>query len=69
MSVIGTCKRCGGETSDYECLRCTRRLLEEVLAALRRAVQEDHDSKRPDHYTRLRYAYDVIAKANDIVGE
>lgn len=65
MSIIGTCKICGGETSDYECLRCTRRALDEVRGALKRAVQEDLDSKRPDHYTRMRYAYDAIAKAED----
>lgn len=63
MSVFGTCEICKGDTKDYECLSCVRVSRNVLLATLKRAVQEDFESKRPEHHTRMRYAYDVIAKA------
>lgn len=45
MSIIGTCERCGGETSDYECLRCIRRALEALLEVCNRILEIEDGGK------------------------
>jgi hypothetical protein len=39
MGIEGTCEICGGDTVDYECLRCIRRQRDECLATLK-AIEE-----------------------------
>jgi hypothetical protein len=34
MAIYGTCETCGGETRDYECIRCYRRRIQDLEAQL-----------------------------------